>query len=203
MANASWPTVSSVVIASCWGLFVFVWVAGALYNLRRMGLVRRARGPRALVLIVGVGAWRVLRFVPEVDWQRARVGWPAVRAVGASMLLVSTAFALWARFVLGVLWSSAAVVKQGHVLRTNGPYAITRHPIYTGILGMLLGTALLEGIGAWGVVFLVALAAVEGRIMTEERLLTEAFGEQYPRYRAAVPQLVPGLRHRKHASGAS
>jgi protein-S-isoprenylcysteine O-methyltransferase Ste14 len=58
---------------------------------------------------------------------------------------------------------------------------------------MLLGTALLEGIGVWGVIFLLALVMVEGRIRVEERLLTGAFGTEYASYRAAVPQLVPGL----------
>jgi protein-S-isoprenylcysteine O-methyltransferase Ste14 len=143
----------------------------------------------------------LLRILPETDWIIVRS--PALRAVGVALLLVSTAFSLWARFVLGMLWSSAAVLKQGHVLRTNGPYAVTRHPIYSGLLGMVLGTAFLMGIGAWGFLFLAVLVGLEARIRTEERLLTVEFGEQYARYRAAVPQLVPGFTHRSGTSGGS
>jgi protein-S-isoprenylcysteine O-methyltransferase Ste14 len=66
------------------------------------------------------------------------------------------------------MWSAVPAVKEGHRLRTSGPYAITRHPIYTGLLGMLLGTMLVAGAGE--------------------------FPEEYPRYRRRVLQLVPGLR---------
>jgi protein-S-isoprenylcysteine O-methyltransferase Ste14 len=53
------------------------------------------------------------------------------------------------------------------------------------------------------VIFLLALAVVEGRIVTEERLLTETFGAEYRRYRAEVPQLIPGLRQGRRAAGTS
>jgi protein-S-isoprenylcysteine O-methyltransferase Ste14 len=197
--GASPSAMSSNVITLCWGLFALVWLAGALYGARRRSVVRRAPGPRLLALVVVVTVWLLFRLVPDRDWRWATVSWPPLRTVGAAVLLGSTAFALWARVVLGVWWSSTAVVKQGHQLRTNGPYAITRHPIYTGILGMLLGTTLLEGIGGWGVIFLLALAVVEGRIVTEERLLTETFGAEYRRYRAEVPRLIPGLRQGRRA----
>jgi protein-S-isoprenylcysteine O-methyltransferase Ste14 len=49
-------------------------------------------------------------------------------------------------------------------LRTEGPYAVTRHPIYTGILGMLVGTALLSGLGYWAAVVAVAVAGLEVKI---------------------------------------
>jgi protein-S-isoprenylcysteine O-methyltransferase Ste14 len=198
----SWHTASSIVTVLCWGLVGIVWSVGAIYNLVRTRVVRRARSARALALPVAVVACGVLlRILPETDWIIVRS--PALRAVGVALLLVSTAFSLWARFVLGMLWSSAAVLKQGHVLRTNGPYAVTRHPIYSGLLGMVLGTAFLMGIGAWGFLFLAVLVGLEARIRTEERLLTVEFGEQYARYRAAVPQLVPGFTHRSGTSGGS
>jgi protein-S-isoprenylcysteine O-methyltransferase Ste14 len=54
-------------------------------------------------------------------------------------------FTLWARFSLGTMWSVAPKVKGDHQLRTHGPYAVTRHPIYTGLLGMMLGATLLAG----------------------------------------------------------
>lgn len=58
--------------------------------------------------------------------------------------------ALWSRFVLGRNWSAAVTVKQGHSLVRNGPYAIVRHPIYSGFLLALLGTAIARGtVGAF------------------------------------------------------
>ena len=75
-----------------------------------------------------------------------------------------------------------------------GPYAITRHPIYTGLLAMLLGTLLVSGGGLWIVPFPVALILLEFKIRIEERLMTAEFPEEYPYYRQRVPQLAPGLR---------
>jgi protein-S-isoprenylcysteine O-methyltransferase Ste14 len=68
---------------------------------------------------------------------------PGIRFLGLAILLAATALTLWARLALGAMWTAAPTVKQEHQLRTSGPYAITRHPIYTGLLGMLLGSGLL------------------------------------------------------------
>ena len=91
------------------------------------------------------------------------------------------------------MWSSEPVAKEGHELRTDGPYAITRHPIYTGIVGMLLGTALAIGLGPFVWVFVVGVVFLELKIRAEERLMTDVFPDAYDEYRRQVPQLVPGL----------
>jgi len=71
---------------------------------------------------------------------------------------------------------------------------VTRHPIYTGLLGMLVGTALIAGGGPWLTLIAAGLAVALPKAWMEERLLAGAFPDAYPAYRAAVPQLVPGLR---------
>jgi protein-S-isoprenylcysteine O-methyltransferase Ste14 len=116
-----------------------------------------------------------------------------VRVLGLAVLAASTVFTLWARFSLGTMWSMAPQVKGDHQLRTHGPYAVTRHPIYTGVLGMLLGATLLSGIGQWIVLFPVGLILVEVKIRMEEHLMQATFPDDYPRYRRHVPQLIPGL----------
>jgi protein-S-isoprenylcysteine O-methyltransferase Ste14 len=88
------------------------------------------------------------------------------------------------------MWSSSVVVKTGHALRTAGPYAITRHPIYTGLVGMLLGTALISDLGRWTAVFALGVAYLALKARAEERLLSGFFPE-YERYRRRVPQLIP------------
>ena len=116
-----------------------------------------------------------------------------VRVLGLAVLAASTVFTLWARFSLGTMWSMAPMVKDDHQLRTRGPYAVTRHPIYTGVLGMLLGATLLSGLGQWIVLFPVGLILFEVKIRMEEHLMLATFPDEYPRYRRQVPQLVPGL----------
>jgi Phospholipid methyltransferase len=112
---------------------------------------------------------------------------------GVVVVAASTAFTLWARAALGTMWTASPAAKDTHVLRTGGPYAITRHPIYTGMLGMLLGTAVAAGLGRWLAVFVAGVAWAEIRIHAEERFLTELFPRDYERYRRQVPQLTPGL----------
>jgi protein-S-isoprenylcysteine O-methyltransferase Ste14 len=126
-----------------------------------------------------------------------------VRVLGLAVLVASTVFTLWARFSLGTSWSMAPKVTGDHQLRTRGPYAVTRHPIYTGLLGMLLGATLLSGIGQWVVLFPACLIVLEVKIRMEERLMVVTFPEEYLRYRRRVPQLIPGiylLRQRHSAS---
>ena len=101
----------------------------------------------------------------------------------------------------GLLRSDRACLGRGapynevrHQLRTNGPYGVTRHPIHTGLLGMLLGTALLVGLGHLLVALPVGLVFIEIRVHIEERLMLATFPEPYARYRRRVPQLVPRLR---------
>jgi protein-S-isoprenylcysteine O-methyltransferase Ste14 len=93
------------------------------------------------------------------------------------------------------MWSASPNEFQAdHELRTDGPYAITRHPIYTGLLGMLLGTVLLNGLGGSLALLIVGGAFLAARIPIEERLMSKAFPDEYARYRRRVPRLVPGLQ---------
>ena len=86
-------------------------------------------------------------------------------------------------------------LKQDHELIRSGPYRWVRHPIYTGLLLAILGSAI--ALGEWrGLIALVLVAAaVLRRIAIEERFLTQQFGAAYARYRAEVPALVPMPRY--------
>jgi len=186
--------VAAASITVCWFAVVVVWLVTANYNETRAPAQRRRSwyGSGMVPVVIIFAVVRVV--VPRADWQSVTFHTPWVRFAGLAILLAATAFALWARFVLGLMWSAAPAVKEGHQLRTSGPYAITRHPIYTGLLGMLLGTLLVAGGGLWIVPFPIALILTEFKIRIEERFMTAEFPTEYPRYRKRVPQLVPGLR---------
>jgi protein-S-isoprenylcysteine O-methyltransferase Ste14 len=191
---------AAVGIAVCVGAVVAVWVAGALYNaLHRLHSASHAPRERtrsqpglaALILVAVVCAGLAVAGRGHFDGLAVGALW--VRVLGLAVLAASTVFTLWARFSLGTMWSNVPQVKNDHQLRTHGPYAVTRHPIYTGLLGMLLGATLLSGIGQWIVLVPVGLILVEVKIRMEEHLMLAAFPDDYPRYRRQVPQLVPGL----------
>jgi protein-S-isoprenylcysteine O-methyltransferase Ste14 len=113
---------------------------------------------------------------------------------GLAILVISTGFTLWARVRLGRMWSSTPnMLRADHQLRTDGPYAVTRHPIYTGLSGMLLGTVLLNGLGASLALLVVGAVILGMRIPVEERLMSKTFPDEYARYRERVPRFVPRL----------
>lgn len=178
----------------CWGVVIATWIAGAVYG-ARTSRGRRVGSGRALwatglvlgAVLVSRLAWRDVGRVADHAW------W--IELPGLVLLVASTAFTIWARLALGRMWSSSPNVLQAdHELRTDGPYAITRHPIYTGLLGMLLGTALLNGLGDSLVLLAVGGVFLGTRIPVEEGLMSTRFPDEYSRYRERVPRLVPGLR---------
>ena len=201
MAGSAWRWLVESAVWACWGLFGLVWAAGAVYNHTHAPAVQTRARARELWVVVAVGLFLLARVVPTQDWRPLSVGDHRLRLLGLPVLLGATAFTLWARAVLGTMWSSTPMAREHHQLRTRGPYGITRHPIYTGILGMLAGTALLNGLGFWGVVVVVAVLAFEVKIHYEEQLMAASFPRDYPAYRRRVPQLIPGLaRLRRQAA---
>lgn len=187
--------------AACWGALALAWVLGAIYyepqapTERKRSWFGTAVWPGALITIA------VDLAVPRADWNSLALHVVWVRILGLAILVAGTAFAVWARVALGAMWSAAPAVKQEHKLRTTGPYGVTRHPIYTGMLTMLLGTGLLIGDARWLVAFPIYVVFVEIKLHIEERFMLAQFPDEYPRYRQRVPQLIPGLRllRREHA----
>ena len=198
---------AAVGIAVCVGVVVVVWVAGALYNAVQT-LRHASHGPRerlrnqsgSTALTVTAVVCAGLAIISRSRFDDLAVGALWVRVFGLAVLVASTVFTLWARFTLGTMWSAAPKVKDDHQLQTDGPYAVTRHPIYTGLLGMMLGATLLSGIGQWIVLFPVGLVLFEVKIRMEEHLMLATFPEEYPPYRRRVPQLIPGLYALRHPS---
>jgi protein-S-isoprenylcysteine O-methyltransferase Ste14 len=118
---------------------------------------------------------------------------PAVQYVGVLLLLLGCGFAVWARVTLGRNWSGIVTVKENHTLITRGPYAWVRHPIYTGVLLGLLGTAIALGTILSLLEVPVIACAFWLKIRIEEKFMLETFGEQYTSYRQHVRALIPGV----------
>jgi protein-S-isoprenylcysteine O-methyltransferase Ste14 len=193
------PTAHALVetmVLICWGVLAAVWIGGAVYNAGRTPHARKRSFGSSIWMVAAIPALLVGRRVIGGDVLSLHDEPDVLRLVGVALLIVSTGFTLWARLALGTMWSSSPVAKEGHVLHTTGPYAVTRHPIYTGILGMLISSAVALDFGAWLCVLALVLIFFELRIRDEERLMREAFPGEYDRYRRLVPQLVPGLRLR-------
>jgi protein-S-isoprenylcysteine O-methyltransferase Ste14 len=112
---------------------------------------------------------------------------------GAALVALGLAFSVWARIHLGRNWSGTVTVKQEHELVRGGPYAYVRHPIYTGLLLALIGTAMVRGEWRGVLAVLIAFAALWRKLRLEERWMIETFGDEYRRYRERTAALIPFL----------
>ena len=103
--------------------------------------------------------------------------------VGLGVQIGFNLFYFYARFYLGKLWSGAITIMSGHELIQTGPYRFLRHPMYTGMLGMAAGTAIVSG--QYHALLGVALfvLAYARKIRMEEHVLAAEFGEPYAIYR--------------------
>ena len=115
----------------------------------------------------------------------------------ALVIVAGLAFTWWARIYLGRLWSSAITRKEDHTVVDTGPYALVRHPIYTGLIVALLATAGAEATVTALLGTALIIVGLWQKARSEERFLMVELGpDAYGSYRRRVPMLVPFLQHR-------
>ncbi|MFZ1699190.1 MAG: isoprenylcysteine carboxylmethyltransferase family protein [Pyrinomonadaceae bacterium] len=118
-----------------------------------------------------------------------------LQVVAIALAAASVWLAMSAVRELGKQWSLQARLVEGHKLITTGPYNIVRHPIYTAMLGMLIATGIVYSYW-WTTVAGVAIFIVGTKIRTvsEEKLLTDAFGAAFTDWKVKVPGLIPFVK---------
>ena len=124
---------------------------------------------------------RFLQFSPAMFW------------LGAALTAAGLALAVWARLLLGGNWSSNVTIKQDHQLVATGPYRWVRHPIYTGLLLALCGSALTVGEWRGPLAVLVAAASLWRKLRIEETFMGQQFGDAYAAYSRHTAALIPFL----------
>ena len=174
-----------------WGFMIF-WLGAGLFTSRA---VKRQSVPSRLVTLVLGAIPFFLLFTG-----RLRLGLLAERLypdgrvfalAGLAVTFAGIGLAVWARFILGRNWSAMVTIKQDHRLIRTGPYSVVRHPIYSGLLLALSGTALVVGEvrGFAAVAFAFVAWLIKSR--AEERFLREEFGQEYEDYRRQTYAFVP------------
>jgi protein-S-isoprenylcysteine O-methyltransferase Ste14 len=112
---------------------------------------------------------------------------------GLGLAICGIGLSIWARLILGENWSSFPSIKQNHRLIVTGPYRLVRHPIYSGLLIALLGSALQYGLIRSFLALLTCAIGLYLKVSAEEEFMVQRFGEAYLRYRRNVNALVPFL----------
>jgi len=175
-----------------WGAFGVYWLVRAwgtgnsltheqpLWRLSRLLIL-------ALTFILLLSPWLRIgllaeRFVPD-----ARI----TQAMGLILTAAGILLAVWARWHLGKFWSDKIVLKVDHRLIRSGPYAHLRHPIYSGVLLGIAGTAL--AIGEWRGLLALAVLGTNYfmKARQEERILAAQFGETFAEYRRHAGFVLP------------
>jgi protein-S-isoprenylcysteine O-methyltransferase Ste14 len=169
----------------------FLAIVLAIVFLRRSGRTRSRDSSSVLgMALQGIGF--ALVFSVHCRWSTQN---PIHFALaGLSVLLTATAiaFVVSAIRALGKQWSLSARVLEQHELITTGPYAIVRHPIYTGFLALLLATGMaMSSLAATAGGFSFYILGTLLRTTREERLLRGAFGTEYEQYAKRVPAFIP------------
>ncbi len=175
-----------------WLVLVIVWVVGALRT-KRTVQSQSSASQLLYTAILLVGVYMIFAKqsgIPWLDRQLFSVNIPIVLA-GLLVVLIGVAFSIWGRLILGSNWSNRVTVKENHTLVRTGPYRIVRHPIYSGILLGMLGSALQRGGIRCFVGVLICGLSFWLKTRAEERFMVQSFGEQYLHYRDKVKALAP------------
>jgi protein-S-isoprenylcysteine O-methyltransferase Ste14 len=181
-------------IGYTWEALGLVWLVGLAFT--KPIARRQPIGARLFTLAIALtgfsllgsswfsNSWLTTRFLPSTG---------PTELAGLITTVAGCLFAIWARIALGGNWSGQATVKAGHELVTSGPYRLTRHPIYTGLVAGALGTLIATGEIRCILGLLMIVVAFIIKMSQEEKLMTQTFPEAYPRYQQRVKALIPGI----------
>ena len=170
--------------------------------------LRIVRGERKHLLRTEAPWW--IQYHPPLVWfpfvvAYSQVAWfpalaPALdlahsaQLAGFGLALVSAVFAAWGMWTLGRSYGIRLDLLDGHALKTDGAFALVRHPMYLGIVVFHLGAALaLESVPLLVLTVIVVVPFTLARIAAEEGVLREAFGARHVDYARRVPALMPGF----------
>lgn len=176
------------IIVISWLVLIIAWVVLAMVFGGGGSDKYSARGMR-LIFVIGV----VMGMLYGGHILVLSIGdqYPALPASGAVLCSLGLVFATWARVVLGRNWGMPMTVHADPELITSGPYHYVRHPIYTGLIAMWIGTLLVYPPGVIpvvGVIMYILISAVR-----EEHDMERRFPEAYPAYRKRSKMLLPFL----------
>jgi protein-S-isoprenylcysteine O-methyltransferase Ste14 len=185
------------IIVACWCAFIIYWFVAALGAKPSVGAhaLRRVRFLRIGAIIVVLFLVRFL--VAEHGSHRLAdgaiaFGNPSLELLGVALCLAGMALAVWARIYLGSNWGMPMTFKENPELVTTGPYGWVRHPIYTGFLLAMFGSALVGGI-SWFIWLVFTSAYFTYSATTEERMMEAQFPNIYPGYKQRTKMLIPFL----------
>ena len=185
------PTIRVLASAAIWIVMIVYWNISAR-SIRPVAKAEDAKSTQRRQLLLNLAI--LMLFVPIPGLTRQFIApTRAAVATGFTVQVGSALFYFWTKRYLGRFWSSAVAIMKDHQLVRSGPYRLIRHPLYTGMLGMFFGTAIVSGQYHALIGTALGVFAYWGKIRIEERALSEAFGAEYDDYKHHSSALIPWL----------
>jgi protein-S-isoprenylcysteine O-methyltransferase Ste14 len=180
-------------------LLVFLWLAFVVYWIAAAGQTAANRRKESWLTGVSYRIPLLIGIVLMVFPHRSLPGigfdpWslnPFILGIAVLLAVVGLSFAVWARLHLGKYWSGRITLKVDHQVIQTGPYGWVRHPIYSGLLLALLGTAISLGTVRAFFGFAFIFVSFLRKLTLEENWLRSHFGTEYELYQKRVRALIP------------
>ena len=182
-------TIPSLIILGCWAIYVIIWTGLAGWSkpsIKKGSTWQWLIRPGIIVMALGLQSSALRRSIGGTLTDNMAAG-----MLGDILCAAGIGFAIWARLTLGRNWGMPNSHKEGAELITRGPYAVIRHPIYSGVLLALLGTAIVGGV-AWFLFFVAIAGSFIHSARQEEMRMAQAFPD-YSAYRQRTKMLVPWI----------
>jgi protein-S-isoprenylcysteine O-methyltransferase len=187
-------SVIELILCIIWISFFVYWFISAWKNQSPFKR-RQSRGSLLSYMVVLIVIWVLFaRLVsPTLMFERILPDTAFFVLTGLLVTCAGLGFAVQARVHLGKFWSGRPSIRIDHKIIRTGPYRVVRHPIYTGLLLGMTGTAIALGY-FWAIctIFLLLVVFIM-KIRLEEKFLEEEFGEEYVSYKHEVKALIPFL----------
>jgi protein-S-isoprenylcysteine O-methyltransferase Ste14 len=177
-----------------WFAWFVIWMLWALRGKRTQQ--RESVSSRLSYMVLNLVAFWLIFFDVPQPWLRTRLYSPNLwtDSLGIAITATGLAFSVWARAYLGSNWSGAVSVKVGHELVRTGPYRWVRHPIYSGMILALLGTALVRHQVRGLIAVVLAYVGFKIKSKIEEQTMSATFGSAYADYSSTTGAILPRLR---------
>jgi protein-S-isoprenylcysteine O-methyltransferase Ste14 len=178
--------VVDIVILIGWVAFWVYWLVASMSAKSGRSSWARFAGIRVAIALIVLLVLRLRVF----KGHGAITHDPWLQGTGLAIFALGLGLAVWARIYIGRNWGMPMSEKDDPELVTTGPYRTIRHPIYTGIILGMVGTAI-----AASVYWLIAVVLLGGYFLysavMEERFMARQFPDTYPPYRARTKMLIP------------
>jgi len=175
-----------------WTIVAIVYLGLSLLNKKKTGLKEKAESRLVYLLCLILG----LALIFYKNFPYGHLSDPIFKNsnlrnwAGITITAIGITFSLWARLIIGSNWSGVVMVKKEHELIQSGPYAIARHPTYSGFIFALAGTVMV--LGEWrGIIgFVILVVSFLWKIGKEEKMLSNQF-PKYSDYQQKTKKLIP------------